>query len=63
MDSRVSNVEKYVRIVDCKEQVLRGKVILLVKILQRHQDIKEATRKSEELRKSSGWVSEFSNLA
>ena len=34
------------------EQVLRGKVIFLVKILQCYQGIKEATRESKELRKS-----------
>lgn len=46
-----TNIEKMIRIVNSREQVVRSKSILLTKVLQQHHSIEEATwKRVEEIR-------------
>ena len=49
VDDRASYVERPVRIEDRKEQVLRNKMIPLVKVIWEHHRTKGATWESEEV--------------
>ena len=49
--SRMSYAEEPVRIMDRKEQVLRNKIVSIVKVLWRHHGIEEATWEGEKIMK------------
>lgn len=48
VEERVIKVERPVRILDKKEQILRDKIISLVKILWQNHDMEEGTWESED---------------